>query len=614
MPTGNLVGMALVKPLVVSYLRFSRPEQALGDSVRRQLALSDAWCQANGTTIDTSLTDKGVSAFRGSNAEVGALGTFLSLVQNGRVPKGSVLLVESLDRLSRQEVRLALTAFLNVINAGITVVTLADGREYSEDKCELAELVTSIVVMSRAHEESATKSRRLSEAWKAKRSKLCEKPMTSRLPAWCQLRGGKVVLVEAKAEAVRTIYRWALDGMGLGTIVRRANNDLPPVGRKDYYVRSYIFKLLKNRSVLGEFQPHKITYVSGKKRREPIGDVVLDYFPRIVEPDDYAAVQARLARGRRTGGPTSGYVSIFRGLLHAPDGSRYHVSNKGTEGGHVLIPATVLDGRKGAGRQVSFPLPAFETAFFGRLADMANLEMDDVDTDALRRKLLAVEGEIGLTVAKVESYTQALLDADTPSPSTVKLIASLDGKLTKLQADRESLQAELRTAELGSPADAADQITQMLVDTMLHQMPAEKRMKLRSLVQQIVRRADVTVSRKFSMTSADVRVELATGKTYSYLVKCHGHDHNMVTVEWDGGVDKTAVDGEGGGRRYYEESEIVQMRKDGAKISEIIQRTGLSTSCIYRMFGRAGVKPQSIKPDVQSLRWAGHKCKGAGDR
>ena len=80
--------MAKSKPVVVSYLRFSRPEQARGDSIRRQLAMSDAWCKQRGLTVNTSLSDKGISAYRGANAATGALGTFFSLVQTGRIPRG----------------------------------------------------------------------------------------------------------------------------------------------------------------------------------------------------------------------------------------------------------------------------------------------------------------------------------------------------------------------------------------------------------------------------------------------------------------------------------------------------------------------------------------------
>ena len=50
-------------PIAFSYLRFSSPAQAEGDSVRRQTALRDAWLKRNSAVkLDTSLTliDAGV--------------------------------------------------------------------------------------------------------------------------------------------------------------------------------------------------------------------------------------------------------------------------------------------------------------------------------------------------------------------------------------------------------------------------------------------------------------------------------------------------------------------------------------------------------------------------
>src|SRR4051794_32095555 len=82
-------------PFAVSYLRFSSPEQAKGDSVRRQTADSEAWCASNGVPLNTTLSmrARGVSAFRGRHrSDKEALGRFLELVRRGDVPRGSFLL------------------------------------------------------------------------------------------------------------------------------------------------------------------------------------------------------------------------------------------------------------------------------------------------------------------------------------------------------------------------------------------------------------------------------------------------------------------------------------------------------------------------------------------
>jgi hypothetical protein len=85
-----------------SYIRFSSPEQAKGDSFRRQSEKAEAWAKANGYTIAKSWADLGVSGYRGRNARTGNFGEFLRAAKNGELPKDSVLLVENLDRVSRQ--------------------------------------------------------------------------------------------------------------------------------------------------------------------------------------------------------------------------------------------------------------------------------------------------------------------------------------------------------------------------------------------------------------------------------------------------------------------------------------------------------------------------------
>src|SRR4051794_5242523 len=86
-----------------SYVRFSSRKQSQGDSERRQTELAEAYCRRHGWTLsDKTFEDLGVSAFHGKNALVGNLGEFLRAVQSGTVPPGSVLVVESLDRISRQ--------------------------------------------------------------------------------------------------------------------------------------------------------------------------------------------------------------------------------------------------------------------------------------------------------------------------------------------------------------------------------------------------------------------------------------------------------------------------------------------------------------------------------
>src|SRR5262245_5970595 len=122
------------RPRAYSYTRFSTPAQAEGDSARRQIDKARAYAKTHGLQLDTDLTfeDTGVSAYRGANVETGRLGEFLKAVEEGLIPRGSFLLVESLDRISRNKPRKAFRLLERICEAGITVVTTADGRRYDE--------------------------------------------------------------------------------------------------------------------------------------------------------------------------------------------------------------------------------------------------------------------------------------------------------------------------------------------------------------------------------------------------------------------------------------------------------------------------------------------------
>jgi len=121
------------RPIAYSYLRFSTGAQAAGDSIARQSSLATAYAIQHNLQLDEDVKfkDLGVSGFRGKNAHQGALSAFLRLVQQEKVEAGSYLLIESLDRLSRDNILRAQAILTELVLAGINVVSLIDQRLYS---------------------------------------------------------------------------------------------------------------------------------------------------------------------------------------------------------------------------------------------------------------------------------------------------------------------------------------------------------------------------------------------------------------------------------------------------------------------------------------------------
>jgi DNA invertase Pin-like site-specific DNA recombinase len=91
-----------------SYARFSSAAQSEGDSERRQLADARVYAAEKGFTLDESLgVDRGLSGFSGEKLALGVLGEFVRQVRAGKIARGSALLVENPDRLSRQKFAVA---------------------------------------------------------------------------------------------------------------------------------------------------------------------------------------------------------------------------------------------------------------------------------------------------------------------------------------------------------------------------------------------------------------------------------------------------------------------------------------------------------------------------
>jgi DNA invertase Pin-like site-specific DNA recombinase len=314
--------------------------QLKGDSLRRQREASRRYAETHNLELveDFDLHDIGVSAYKGKNLASGAFGRFLEAVREGKIAKGSYLLVESFDRMSRQEPMMALKPFMEIVEAGLVLVTLDDERVFRHGHVKFEDLIISVAKMSRANEESARKSDRLAQAWKAKRAGIGQKKLTARCPSWLSLKPDRSGFdeIENRVAVVRRIFDEAASGIGTYTIVRRLNDDrVPTFTGKGGWQNSTVNKILSSPAAIGTFQPNRMD--GGK--RVPDGQAIQKYFPRIVEQPVFEAAQrGRLERktkpepGRKgSGGPKGKYYTNLFSKLAVCDycGKPMHYENKG---------------------------------------------------------------------------------------------------------------------------------------------------------------------------------------------------------------------------------------------------------------------------------------------
>lgn len=285
-----------IRPTAYSYVRMSTQQQLKGDSLRRQLERSREYAAENNLRLDEALHDIGISAYTGANVRSGALGRFLELVQSGQIKRGSYLLVESLDRLSRLQVRNALGPFIDLINAGITIVTLADKQVYSDATVDenWTQLMMSLAIMSRAHEESQTKSDRLQRAAEGRRKRALagETRFSHHMVRWLdqiEIAPDKYEYrLNKHADTVRQIYEWADAGIGQIVITRRLNEaKTPTLTGKGEWQQPTVGLILRNEAVIGTYQP--VHRVNGKS--QPYGEALRGYLPAVISEELFWRVQ-----------------------------------------------------------------------------------------------------------------------------------------------------------------------------------------------------------------------------------------------------------------------------------------------------------------------------------
>jgi len=436
-----------MKPKAYSYIRFSTLEQKKGDSLRRQIQGAEDWCKANGYTLDDQMRDEGLSAFSGLHKTKGSLGRFLDLVNAGKIEKGSALIVENLDRLSREQPMTALYQFTDMIRAGIRVVTFIPEGDFTEKNLNenFGFLMGAFSDMDQAHKESSKKSKRLKATWEQKRANVDNKKLTGRCPAWLKRSKDwtEYHKIDGRWQIIEKIFQIKLSGKSPRTITKELNRTEGIWKPKNGWRNSYINKILRSRAAIGEYQPHKMI----KGKRQPVGDPLPNYFPVIVSPDIFYAVQEQIrVNGQNYHGGRTGKVrNLFSHLAKCGYcGGAMHFVNKGKppKGGSYLLCDNAK--RKNGCKYRSWRYDEFEqdvVRFLSVDIDLAQLlpdfEQIESEISVLQREKSSIQGQLNKVKSEIENLSDTI--ASTPDK---RIRAQLEGKLADRLDEKERFEKQ----------------------------------------------------------------------------------------------------------------------------------------------------------------------------
>jgi DNA invertase Pin-like site-specific DNA recombinase len=576
--------------IAYSYLRFSRPEQARGDSRPRQGEGPAEWCARNGIRLDTTTTlhDLGKSAFKKGkhrqaqaestmarllnpadlvNPDRRGLAAFLELIRQGKVPRGAYLIIENLDRLSRDDAIPATHLLTGILLAGVRVVQL-EPELVLTDKSDTFEIMRAILELSRGNSESAMKSKRLREVWGDKKRQAREgRPMSHRLPGWLQLQGAtripgaggrerwsfeqaRIVPIPAHAATVRRIFEMAAGGYGMKRIVDTLTREkVPTPGRSQKWNRAYVRNILNDRRALGEHQPR---HPDGSTD----GPVIKGFYPAIVDEDLFLQARAdaaqrlpkrcppgtQSARSRKPRKPVAQadghadqdqpererHINLFAGLLrHAVDGDTFtqlqrddtRREDKDANGRPrrcnskhwVLRNIAALEG---AAKAVSFHYQAFERGILAMLAEVDPAELLPADTSGLELAHLSAE------LQRLDgSIAELVRELEQGGP-----VAALANLLRKREAEKAHVVARLDKLrqEAATPLGTAWQEAHSLLDVLDKAQDQEAaRLRLRSLLRRITERIDLLIIPRGKMRFAFALVHFVGGRRPRFYLIVH---------------------------------------------------------------------------------------------
>jgi DNA invertase Pin-like site-specific DNA recombinase len=450
----------ITKPLAYSYRRFSSVKQEEGDSLRRQKDIAVDYCKLHNLQLveDEQYTflDRSKSAYRGKNLDDKAeLRRFYELVENGSIPVGSYLIVESLDRLSRQHPRKALPRFLDLLDAGINIVSVNDDKVYKAGKVDDLDLIVSIMEMSRSHRESLHKSVRVGQAWRNKQEEARKlKPMGATRPAWLdpvyseddkddpKKKPISYVINEEKKQIVRNIFQWTLEGYGREAIAKRLNEAGIESFKKKTWGGSSVAQILKSPTVLGIYQPY-----SGKgKERVKVGDPITGLYEPIIDEQTFYEAQNATKQRFITGAKRqSRQYNVWQKLLRCTRcNAALNVYTKGAKQPPYL---RCYEAGKGKCDAKAIRLDRADEVFKELLTKVNSLALVQSDARSLQAQLSEVQGRM-IVQQQIRTDTLKFL-RDRPSQSLRAEVADADDEIARLQEKELELEKAL----------AADRIT-----------------------------------------------------------------------------------------------------------------------------------------------------------
>jgi|GEM_PF-550016 DNA invertase Pin-like site-specific DNA recombinase len=421
-----------------SYIRFSTGKQQKGSSLERQQALLDRWAEANPTfTLNRELSfkDLGISGRSGRHLKSG-FGKLLEAIEKGAIGAGDFVLVEAIDRAGRMEPGIMSGILIDILNAGVSLVTLDDNQVYTQESLRGGSFYILVGKVQAAFNYSESLSVRMKASYKSRNALALAGVKPKRhTPVWLTSKGE---LIPEIAPLVKQAFEDYASGLGERRIFERIfeGNTNPLLARM---APSTVKRWMTNRTVLGEWQG------------------IPDVYPAVVEPELFYRVQKRMEeKFSPRGAPTK---HKYTGLVVCGECGKNFNTKSYSFRKSGAIPPVVMEcstrARRGStGCSNSRGIPESVIAYAFQLScweHIKNALEGQILTESQKREVV-IDGMLVDLSAKITKVAKAVAVVDD--------VEELIEQLQTLKAERRSLELEKQSLQHSS-VTVRDQITNM---------------------------------------------------------------------------------------------------------------------------------------------------------
>lgn len=398
--------------MAIIYARQSEDKSGEGAAVDRQVELCRALCESRGWSVSEVIADNDISASTGARRP--GYERLLAAMRSG----ADVVVVYHVDRLTRRLVDLE--EVIAICEAsGTRLATVTGDLDLSTD----AGRMVARILASVARGEVERKGRRQRDANRQRAAQ--GKARWVRRPFGYDMEGGRVVLVEREAEAIRSAAADVLAGTPLGTIARAWNEAGLTTTVGGPWATTPVRRAISNPRIAGR----------SMYRGEDLGT---GEWPVILDADTLARVEEVLSDPRRRTAFNTTAKHLLSGIAECGRCGRQMYGTPAGAAGRRWMAYRCPDYH--VTRRMDLVDEVIEGVVVARLVqpDALALLKPDVDLDALRGKADDLRGRRD---ALASMLAEGLLSA-----------ASVREQAGKIRADLERVEGEIAAASSGHPA------------------------------------------------------------------------------------------------------------------------------------------------------------------